>query len=118
MFAKGRLTRFYCPSCKAERKYLLVERMSWKNRRYFCENCGSIFVASNLNLVGMSYGAVMGVIGALIASGPIYDFYVRTEIAFGWVLLGVFLISVPVCWFLWLFVARLINFKYVGRIGT
>ena len=118
MFAKVRLSPFHCPHCKAVRKYSLLELHSW-HPRYLCENCDSVFVATNLSLLGMGYGAVVGVIGALIASGPIYAFYVRTGITIGWLRLGMFLISVPVCWFLWaVFVARLIHFKYVGRIET
>ncbi len=67
----------------------------------------------------MGYGAVVGLIAALVASGPIYAVYVRTEITFAWLLFGVVLISLPVCWFLWaMFVARLIHFNYVGRVDT
>ena len=70
-------------------------------------------------LLGMGYGAVMGLIAGLLGSGPIYDFYIRTEIPFTWVVLGVSLIAFPVSWFLWaMFVAPFIHFKYVGRVDT
>ena len=66
----------------------------------------------------MGYGVVVGVIVAS-ASGPIYTLVVRTEIPDGWIILTVFLIFVPISWLLWMmFAARLIHFKYIGRVDT
>jgi hypothetical protein len=118
MFGKVRLLLFRCPRCKTLRTYWLRERHTW-NPRYLCEGCGFIFVPTNLGLLGIGYGVVMGLLAGFLGSGPIYEFYLTTRIPLTWVVLGVCLIAFPVSYFVWaILIAPFVHFKYVGRVDT
>src|SRR5689334_10982168 len=97
-------THFRCPRCKHEASHAWLVNF-WRPR-YWCEECGSYFIARNEWFIALIYGFAMAAVFFLAFSGPIAPLaplFRETDIpGYGYVLgLLASIIAVPISWVLW-----------------